>query len=212
MKKVLMSMRVTEASNYNEKRNSIAFDYIEYFEKLGYLVQLIPNNSKNINNYFDKEVKVVVLTGGNNVNPKLYKSEDKLTDVYIQRDITEKKLLKKAIKKDISVLGICRGFHFINIYYSGKITHNIKNHVNKNHKLISKKELLNSKKTNSFHNQGVSSDDLAKDLQVLAKSEDGFIEAFRYKKNKVLALQWHPERQNKKYDKKLIKRFLKGRI
>ena len=44
-----MSMRVAEASNYNEKRNSIAFDYIEYFEKLGYLVQLIPNNSKNIN-------------------------------------------------------------------------------------------------------------------------------------------------------------------
>ena len=92
-------MRVAEASNYNEKRNSIAFDYIEYFEKLGYLVQLIPNNSKNINNYFDKEVKVVVLTGGNNVDPKLYKSKDKLTDVYIQRDITEKKTIEKSYKK-----------------------------------------------------------------------------------------------------------------
>ena len=211
MKKVLMSMRVTEATNYKEKRNSIAFDYIEYFEDLGYLIQLIPNNSKNIKKYFDDNTRAVVLIGGNNVNPKLYKSDDKLLDIYKERDNIEKKLLKHALKKEISVLGICRGFHFINVYYGGTITHNIPNHVNKNHKLLSKKKILNNKKTNSYHNQGITQKDLSNKLEVIARTEDGYIESFRHKKDKILALQWHPERQNKKFDKKLINQFLKGK-
>jgi len=212
MKKILMSMRVTEANNYKEERNSIAFEYIEYFEKLGFLVQLVPNNTNNIKKYFDRYTHAVVLTGGNNVNPKLYKSLENLFDVYNQRDNTEKALAKIALKKDISILGICRGFHFLNVYFGGKLTHYIKNHVNKTHTLYSKNTILNNKSTNSYHNQGITQDDLAKDLRVLAKSKDDFIEAFKHKKNKVLAVQWHPERQNKKFDKKLINKFLKGTL
>ena len=205
-------MRVTEATNYKEERNSIAFEYIEYFEKLGFLVQLIPNNTKNIKKYFDKNTYAVVLTGGNNVNPKLYKSDENLSDVYNQRDDIEKALVEVSLKKDISILGICRGFHFLNVYFGGKLTHNIKNHVNKTHTLYSENTILNNKSTNSYHNQGITQDGLAKGLEVLAKTEDGFIEAFKHKKNKVFAIQWHPERQDKKFDKKLINKFLKGTL
>ena len=38
-------MRVTQASNYFEKRNSLAFEYINFFESIGFIVLLIPNNT-----------------------------------------------------------------------------------------------------------------------------------------------------------------------
>ena len=65
-------MRVTEANNYVEYRNSIAYEYISFFEDLGYLIILIPNNSVYIEKYFDNNIELVVLSGGNNVNPVIY--------------------------------------------------------------------------------------------------------------------------------------------
>ncbi|MCT7471125.1 gamma-glutamyl-gamma-aminobutyrate hydrolase family protein [Aliarcobacter cryaerophilus] len=212
MKKILMSMRVTEASNYKEERNSIAFEYIEFFESLDFFIQLVPNNTKYLSEYFHEKVEAVVLTGGNNVNPKLYKSDEKLEDVYDIRDETEQKLIQEAINKNIPILGICKGFHLLNVYYGGKISHNIENHVNKNHTLESSEFILNGKSANSFHNQGIYLNDLAKNLEAIAKTKDNIVEAFRHKKDKVFAIQWHPERQNENYDKELINRFLKGEL
>lgn len=212
MKKILMSMRVTEASNYKEERNSIAFEYIEFFESLGFFIQLVPNNTKYLSEYFDEKVEAVILTGGNNVNPNLYNSDDKLEDIYDVRDETEQNLIQEAIYKSIPILGICKGFHLLNVYYGGKISHGINNHVNENHTLESIESILNGKITNSFHNQGIYLNDLAKNLEVIAKTEDDIVEAFRHRKDKVFAIQWHPERQNENYDKELINRFLKGEL
>lgn len=212
MKKILMSMRVTEATNYKEERNSIAYEYIEYFENLGYLVQLVPNNTKHLKNYFDDDIAGIILTGGNNVNPKLYGNDEILSDVYPLRDNLEKELIQYAINKNIHILGICRGFHFLNVFYGGSISHNIENHVNKIHILKSSVNILDNKNTNSYHNQAIKEENLSKELKIIAKSEDGIIEAFKHNKDKVLAIQWHPERQNEIYDKELIKNFLEGKI
>ena len=212
MKKILMSMRVTEASNYNEKRNSIAFEYIEFFESSGFFIQLVPNNTKYLSEYFYEKVEAVVLTGGNNVNPILYNSDERLEDIYDIRDQTELTLIQEAINKNIPILGICKAFHLLNVYYGGKISHDIENHVNKNHTLESSEFILNGKNANSFHNQGIYLNDLAESLEVIAKTKDDVVEAFEHKKDKVLAIQWHPERQNENYDRELINRFLKGKL
>ena len=79
-------MRVTEADSYDEFRSSIAYEYIEFFEKLGYLVILLPNNSKMIEKYFDDKIELVVFSGGNNVDPSLYNGDKDLSDVYPERD------------------------------------------------------------------------------------------------------------------------------
>ena len=212
MKKILMSMRTTETINYNEYRNSIAYEYVSFFEDLGNMIILVPNNSKNIENYFDTDVVMVVLSGGNNVNPKLYNSKDELDDVYIDRDDTERILLDLSFKNNIKVFAICRGFHFINVYFGGSLSHNIKNHVNKNHTLLLKNKILKDKKTNSFHNQAIVSKNLADVFNVLATSEDNIIEAIINKEKTILGVQWHPERQEKEFDKELIKKFIKGKI
>lgn len=206
-------MRVTEAQNYFELRNSIAFEYIEFFEKLGYLIILIPNNSKNIKKYFkDTDIEMLVLSGGNNVSPSLYDSKTNLNDVYLQRDKCEFELIKYSLKKDIPILGICKGFHLLNVFFKGTIKEKVSDHVNLQHSLDSKIDFLSNKLTNSFHNQAICEKELSSDLVSLAKTDDGIIELYKHKSKKVMGIQWHPERQNKKFDKKLIKKLIKGKL
>jgi len=205
-------MRVTEANSYDELRSSIAYEYIEFFEKLGFLVILVPNNTKAIEKYFDDKIELVVFSGGNNVDPSLYSGDKNLSDVYPERDATEKEMFNIALKKNIKILAICRGFQAVNVFLGGALTNNIKNHVNKNHKLISNHSYLNNQETNSFHNQGITMSDLySRDKSILlAMSEDGFVEAAINKDRTILGIQWHPERQIKAFDVELIQSFIKG--
>lgn len=206
-----MSTRVTEADNYSEKRNSIAYEYIDFFEKLGFLIYLIPNNTNNIKSYFKTKIDLIVLSGGNNVNPNLYNNNELLKDVYDERDTLEIELLHISQKNNIPLLGICRGFHMINVFFKGLISHNIKNHVNKNHILQSQNNILNDKETNSFHNQGIMINDLSDKLEIIALSDD-IVEMFIHKDKQILGIQWHPERQTNKFDKEIINKFLEGKL
>ena len=213
MKKLLMSMKVVENPNYVEVSNIVAFDYINFFEKLGFLALLVPNNSKNVAEYLDiDDIELLVLIGGNNVNPKLYGGEEKLSDIYPIRDRAEELLIDRAIEKHIPIIGICRGFQMLNVYFNGSITHKINNHVRTPHKLLSDSSILTNKITNTFHNQGVTRINLSNDLTVLAEAEDGYIEAFNHKQLPILGLQWHPERQDEEFDRILIENFLKDNI
>jgi len=208
MKKLALSMRVTEASNYFEKRNSLAYEYIDFFEGIGFLVVPIPNNTNQVREYI-KELKVdgIVLTGGNNVDPKLYGGTDELESVYEERDTREQQLLEIAKEQGIPLLGVCRGFHYVNVYFGGSIFHNVKNHVAVNHKLASNNILLNDLETNSYHNQAIFQSNLAEKLISIAQTNDGAIEAFAHKRYKIMGIQWHPERQTIKQDKEFILNF-----
>lgn len=213
MKKILISPKVISNPNYYEINNILDFEYVRLFEELGYQVIIVPNNSSNIEQYFDLEgIKMIVLSGGNNVNPDLYNSSDHLEDVYSVRDEAETRLINESIKRDIPLFGICRGFHMINVFFGGILLHGIKNHVRMDHKIKSNNIILNNVITNTYHNQGLTSFELGQDLVSIAESNDGFIEAIKHNKYKILGVQWHPERQNNDFDKELIKSFLKGEV
>ena len=212
MKTLLLSMRVSQAESYYEERNSIAFDCIDFFESLGFFIYLVPNNTKYLDKYLKLDVDLVVFSGGNNLNPELYKSNMSLEDVYPTRDKTENKLLHFAIKNNIKVLGICRGLHLINVYFSGQLNHNIANHVNKNHKLLSNNSLLDGTKVNSFHNHSLTEKNLSEKMIPIAETEDGTIECAIHINKSILGIQWHPERQKNNSDRELISQFLKGEL
>ena len=95
----------------------------------------------------------------------------------------------------------------MNIYFGGSIFHDVKNHVAKNHKLISDKTLLSDVEINSYHNQAIYTENLAKKLKSIAHTEDGVIEAFNHINHRIMGIQWHPERQKVKQDKQLILDF-----
>ena len=92
-------------------------------------------------------------------------------------------------------------------------------HVANNHqiKLIEKDTIdLFGKESevNSYHNQGITSSNLSKELNVFATSEDGIIEAVYHKTLPIAAMQWHPERKSPDtlINEKIVKAFLKKEI
>lgn len=208
---ILISTRVTEESEYQERRAAIAYEYVNWFEDDRRLVVPVPASTGHAERYLDiAGVTLIVLTGGNNVNPKLYGSSAEVSQVYPERDRTEYALISQGIRRGIPIWGICRGLHTINVYFGGTLTPQVEGHVACDHTLVSTNQLLNGVTCNSYHNQAVTVGDLSRDLLPLATTPDGLVEALYHPDYAVAAVQWHPERQERPYDRTLLQRFLAG--
>lgn len=206
-------MRVVHPLQYREDRDAISHDWIELVQRCGCLPILLPNGIDDPAGYFVfQRCSALVLTNGDDV--KLTRTP---TGKFggTERDILEAKLLSYAIKNKISVLGVCRGMQFINVYFGGKLTPRISGHVAKSHplKLISQEyqNFYEAKtiRTNSYHKMGIRIEDLAADLVPWA-TRDNIVEAFSHSVYPILAIQWHPERKgiSAKKDQRLIEAFL----
>ena len=155
-----------------------------------------------------------LFTGGHDVSPELYHETPlaNLISACRQRDVMEFKLLHIALAADKPILGICRGIQLINAALGGSLfqdlplqrpssvdhhqtpPYNIPVHdvnIKKNtplHDLLQRDILA----VNSYHHQAIKI--LAHDLDVMAFSTDGVIEAVYMPSHKfVWAVQWHPE-------------------
>ena len=198
MKKIGISCRVTEATAYHEKRNSLALDWIPLFEKLGVLPVLIPNGIKDVRAFLrELGVDAVILSGGNNVSPSIYGSTESLDDVYEVRDATESKIIDACIEGGIPLIGICRGMTMINVHLGGTVTHHVPGHTGVRHEINLSQDswcAVRRKSVNSYHRQAIRPCDLAESLIAFAESDDGYIEGFRHTQLKIYGIQWHPER------------------
>jgi gamma-glutamyl-gamma-aminobutyrate hydrolase PuuD len=191
MKKKLfgISLRVDNITKYNEKRDAISQDWIEFLSKINAHPILIPNKLSNIESFLDTfHLDGIILSGGDNMGE------------FPERDETEINILKYAIKKNILVLGVCRGMQIINHYFNGKIiTSDTKQHVGKQHSINFLEKTCIQKfgkasDVNSFHNNFILKDNLGKDLEYFAEAEDKTIEGFFHKKLPIVGVMWHPER------------------
>ena len=198
MKKVFISQRLDNVGKFNEKRNNLDIRFLKLFEKLNIIPILIPNDiylTKKI--IKDIKPKGIILTSGGDARKK------------DARYYSELLLIDFACKKNIPLIGICRGAQAINLYFSGKIK-KISNHVRKNHKL--KIHFGNKQKviTNSYHDYGIKKEILGKNLKVLGETNDGSIELFRHKSKKIVGMMWHPERFKKlrSFELKIFKNLL----
>lgn len=124
------------------------------------------------------------------------------------RDELEFGLIKKAIDKNIPILGICRGAQLLNIHFGGTLHQDIANfytEVPKIHSVWPKKKVqideesklyeivkLKCAWVNALHHQAV--DKLGNQLRVVAREETGVVQAIEYEqRNFILGVQWHPE-------------------
>jgi putative glutamine amidotransferase len=158
-----------------------------------------------------------VLQGGTDMAPESYNEKpigQWKGDKY--RDEFELTIIDWAIKQDKPVLGICRGFQVMNVYFGGTLYQDIQTQrpdalqhrdaqqydqlihpIVFNDGTLLDKLYKNEpeKSVNSVHHQGVK--DLGKNLEAFAYCpNDGIIEAFGWKgakEGKVMAVQWHPE-------------------
>mgnify|MGYP000150024838 CR=1 FL=1 len=161
----------------------------------------------------------ILLTGSpSNVEPHHYGGVPSATPLYDQsRDATTLSLIPMAIKRNIPILGICRGFQEINVALGGTLhqkvqdlpgmmdhredstlpplmqygpAHSIRFEADG---LLHKITGTDGAEVNSLHQQGIKN--LAPELAAEALAPDGLIEAFRLNSDDrfVFATQWHPE-------------------
>jgi putative glutamine amidotransferase len=118
----------------------------------------------------------VVLSGGNDIGQ------------HPQRDHTEQRLLSYASTHGLPVLGICRGMQMMGVWVGGKIRP-VVGHIRTRHQFDG--EI--SGDGNSYHNHVLSECPVG--YKVLARSEDGEIEAIRHATLPWEGWMWHPERE-----------------
>nr|DAT77601.1 MAG TPA: putative glutamine amidotransferase [Caudoviricetes sp.] len=77
-----------------------------------------------------KEADVVLFTGGEDVDPSLYKCEKHpRTYSNLQRDLEEKKVFESVIPNKQVCLGICRGSQFLCVMNGGLLVQHCDNHA-----------------------------------------------------------------------------------
>jgi len=193
MRFVGITQRVQDNESYIERRDCLDQRWATFLNKIDIIPIPIPNLIENPS-YIFKKIKVdgLILTGGNDIF-----SESDSNKGTPERDILESRLLRYAEDLEIPVIGVCRGFQFINNYFGGDI-YEINNHVSTNHNLKTLSDYKNifPKLVNSYHNNGIRESDLASPLETLAWSPDDFVEAARHRSLPWLGIMWHPERQN----------------
>jgi putative glutamine amidotransferase len=160
------------------------------------------------------QAKALLLTGGVDVNPRLYgeKRQPGTNRPNLRRDEHELSLLRQAMERDMPVLCICRGHQLLNVALGGTILQDIDGAAHKwNEDSSSSRwhEVTVAPGTrladaygsgtvlrvNSRHHQGITRDGLAPKLEVTAVSPDGFVEAIESVAHRwVVGVQWHPER------------------
>lgn len=177
------------------------------------------------------KIDALVLSGGQDVNPKFYNEDplEKLGNICTRRDEFDFKLIKYAMELKKPILGICRGMQILNVYFGGNLYQDLsycKNYFVKHdqnakyyeatHSLHIKEDSflydIADKETfvNSFHHQAIRK--LANDFKVIARAKDEVIEAIEYMKedNFILAVQFHPEMMFEKHEfsRKIFKSFI----
>ena len=157
----------------------------------------------------------LILTGGNDIDPALF-GEEILNDTVVvasERDLQEGKIIDMALKRDLPILGICRGIQMLNVHLGGSLYQDIPTQVPSDvaHRMekpyhrashichpepgtplfeLSGGEDLG---VNSHHHQAVK--DVAPGCRIMGRSEDGIIEAIWDPRREFCwGVQWHPER------------------
>ncbi len=141
-----------------------------------------------------------------------------LEQTHALKDEIEIRLLRRALRRKIPILGICRGSQLLNVVCGGtlygdvqKEKHSLLQHINYENydeyrhpativpgtplaRWYRRKKL----NVNSYHHQGIRK--LAPRFRPMAHADDGLIEAyFDPESTWVTGLQFHPERMLKEY-------------
>lgn len=163
----------------------------------------------------------LLLAGGEDLAPPLFGQEARpgIGTVCRRRDQYEWAILTAALKKGIPILGICRGFQLLNVYFGGTLYQDLAAYFNSEvphacaslgREALVHEVVLNEGTflrqcyevetlwVNSLHHQGV--EILAPELIPAALSRDGLVEGFQHcTAGYIFGVQWHPEMMTERY-------------
>lgn len=198
MKVIAISQRLDPIAGRDEVRDALDVQWAPLLWDLGYLPVALNSGIEAVEEYLAAlQADGFLLSGGNDIGKAP------------ERDRLEAAVLDYSMHQLLPVLGVCRGMQFINHYQGGSLK-KINGHVATRHSLQggwSNQQAIES--VNSYHDWAIVSETLGRDLESLARTEDGSIEALRHKQHRWLGIMWHPEREQpfSKHDIHLIRKF-----
>lgn len=213
-------------TDLKEDHNSIEESYSKAVAKYGGLPILIPTTSEN-KSYLEgiiERLDGLLIPGSRDMDPKFYNENPhpKIREMSLERTEAEFYVLKEALENKLSVLGICGGMQFINVFFGGSLYQDIESLVDKAldheegavhgievytdtklHNILSNKKF----DVKSYHHQAINK--VGSDLNINAESPDGIIEGIESKNGFVLGIQWHPELEETETSKQIFENFIK---
>lgn len=180
MKVVAISQRVDVFPERGESRDALDQRLVAFLLAAGCLPVPVPNGlcPRALEDWLGAvSPRAIVLSGGNDIG----QCEN--------RDLTEGRLLDHARSANLPLLGICRGMQMI-AHWSGAELKPVTGHVRARHLLSGQIDV----QVNSYHRLTLAS--CPDGFEVLARSEDGEIEAIRHASLSWEGWMWHPERED----------------
>jgi putative glutamine amidotransferase len=189
-------------------RTTVSFTYVAAVAENGGVPVVLPavDDERVLQRYVDI-LDGLVLTGGDDIPAQAYGEQPHETTVPLppQRYEFERKLIARWLASGKPLLGVCLGMQFANVVAGGSLVQDIPSELGttvdhrKNHRVVIVSPSLlarvldaNEVMVLSTHHQAV--DGLGSGLEVVARSEDGVIEALERTDGPFgLLVQWHPE-------------------
>jgi putative glutamine amidotransferase len=202
---------------WNERAVLLPYDYVRCVHRAGGVTVLVPpdpepwDGSETVLDLLDG----LILAGGSDIDPACYGAEPhpKTKHTVPERDRFEIALARRAVERDIPVLGICRGMQLLNVAFGGTLKQHLpdefghEDHLRSpgsfdeaDHDVRLKPGSLAARATGeevhvtkSHHHQGV--DRIGEGFKVSGHSVlDDLVETIELPDRRfVLGVQWHPE-------------------
>jgi putative glutamine amidotransferase len=219
---VLVSARRTMRKNrLIDYVGELHLELLTGLRTLPIVVPVVPGALACLPQYMER-MDGLLLVEGEDVEPKRFPARKDnfkyLEKTHPLKDEIEIRLLRRALRRGVPILGICRGSQLLNVVCGGTLYGDVQkekgshrphmdlhNYDTYRHPLSIvpgtpladwyRRKML---KVNSYHHQGIR--DLAPCFLPMAHSDDGLIEAFYDPEAAFrVGLQFHPERMLKEY-------------
>jgi len=181
MKAVAITQRVSVVPAYGERFDCLDQEWTKFLAACGLLPVLLPNLIEAALALCEGTgIAGLVLTGGNDLAA--------LGGNAPERDAVENALLDFAERREMPILGVCRGMQVIQQRFAIQLCR-VESHVA--HRQVIQVE-GEPREVNSYHH--FAAFDSHPPLDVWAVANDGVVKAIRHSTQPITGIMWHPER------------------
>jgi len=192
--KILITPRLV--NSLNDQYYSLSIDWFNLLKKeyINFDILTGNHNFNSIENYDG-----IILSGGGDLS-----SNNLITnhsEIDIEREYFEKKLIFASIEKKIPLLGVCRGYQsIISNLNDDKVITFINSGFKVSEKYFTYFNNGKKMKITCYNNYEFENIDTLNSWDVFSKNKNGFVSSATHKQHMIMGCIWHPERELSRND------------